>query len=123
MTRRVPGFISARFRRATGLCTPSQTVALSRCKSANEYAEGSVLSRYSAGMAFHLFQRNERLFYTRVYHGSTWQELERRKAAATSVRRKLKRNWAQEHYTRRTFRRFPRATRTIQRFRKGVLPN
>src|SRR5437588_6696346 len=47
---RVPGAISRRFFSATGFETPSHSVTLSRCKSAKEYSEGSVLSRYSEGM-------------------------------------------------------------------------
>src|SRR5579883_1435072 len=51
MMRRVPGFISRKFFKATGLETPSQRVWPSRCKSAKEYSVGSVFSKYSSGMA------------------------------------------------------------------------
>src|SRR5436305_4977396 len=45
MTSRSPGFMARRFFSATGFETPSQMVSLSRCKSANEYSEGSVFRR------------------------------------------------------------------------------
>ena len=45
MTNLSPVVMAARFRRATGLCTPSQTVFLSFCRSAKEYSLGSVFSK------------------------------------------------------------------------------
>src|SRR5580700_3505658 len=45
-----PGFISRRFFTAAGFDMPSQIVALSRCRSAKEYPDGSVFSRYAADM-------------------------------------------------------------------------
>src|SRR5882724_6204774 len=41
-----PGCISRRFRSAVGLETPSHSVILSRWRLANEYAVGSVFSKY-----------------------------------------------------------------------------
>src|SRR5271156_1057228 len=43
-----PGFISRRFFTAAGLDTPSQIVALSRRRFANEYSDGSLFRRYAA---------------------------------------------------------------------------
>src|SRR5438445_8270930 len=54
MTRRVPGVISRRFLSATGFDTPSHTVTASRCRSAKEYSDGSVLSRQSEDIRFSL---------------------------------------------------------------------
>src|ERR1700731_4137907 len=45
MTRRSLGCMPRMLRRATGLETPSQMVALSFCRSAKEYVEGSVFKR------------------------------------------------------------------------------
>src|SRR5260370_20766424 len=49
-----PGGISRRFFTAVGLETPSQTVTLSRWRSAKEYSDGSVLSRYCEDIDTHL---------------------------------------------------------------------
>src|ERR1700683_4413897 len=45
MTSFAPGCISRRFFMAAGFEMPSHVVDLSRCRSANEYSEGSVFSR------------------------------------------------------------------------------
>src|SRR5689334_11489973 len=72
-----PGFMARRFFSATGLLTPSHTVDLSRSRSAKEYSEGSVLSRYGMRSSFsnqhsagkHLAIRSYQLSHKSVLKG------------------------------------------------------